>query len=752
MGLSENIKKLMEEALGEAHKELKDYPVMPEHYSTMLKHQNMDARGYYSEIDMDIDARLKRCDIYAERRDTFQQAMYQHVRKEIETKAANLKEQMKQIAKEHRLYTRAARLCTDKEAKESLLQEADKLKESKAVKDYNLLITGLESYAGIGPYKMENETILGFERLIGYVTNGETLYSGGFRDGYYTQRPEQIKIELQDMDQVMEQFKLSHPGIKEKTEEERDKLFPSYELFLRTVDKYALDNLEDTLNSCFQTMDERLNLLIIDGQTLGEIIEEKEGKKERTKEELQALSCSYLNGALRNGSRVEAFMPEAKDATGTKYYDKTVPVVSSKPKERVTMKFWERWLSKIGFFKDKAERYEEQKKMDEKMEACKKRVKEKMSQPLTREEKAVGKMAVRFSAPMTKEQEERLQIGNEIAKETGESFVRDVRCYEKTNGERDKLLYSFFPEEQKSRESVKIEGTSKASRLDRDMPMYYGVAKMLQEKIPFDEILDPTKHVEKRIQIGKELKEKVPVMSEDEFDRMHIDCMKALANEVDKFAEKMGKEIKSSKDFIEKFPQLHTGVVNFYAISMDDFHDKDKAVEYCGGKKEFEDLSKKLETGNRIYDMKLMQKKVMQKYFQVLRGGDGLKIVDNMNNKLSQALVLQGLQSKKPEFISSNVTLSDVFELSTLMKGHPEVKNLQEKADKMDREFLQDWLATDGENQANLKLEFYKEEVTDKTAVENDKAKSFNLKTNVVINNRKMVELKDPVMDEEMGL
>ena len=194
--------------------------------------------GHYSEIDMDIDARLKRCDIYAERRDTFQQAMYQHVRKEIETKAADLKEEMKQIAEKHRLYTRAARLCTDKEAREALLREADELKESKAVKDYNLLITGLESYAGIGPHKMENETILGFERLIGYVTDGETLYSSGFRDGYYTQRPEQINIELRDMDELMEQIMVSHPGIKEKSEEEREKLSPSYEIFLKTVEKY----------------------------------------------------------------------------------------------------------------------------------------------------------------------------------------------------------------------------------------------------------------------------------------------------------------------------------------------------------------------------------------------------------------------------------------------------------------------------------------------------------------------------------
>ena len=53
MSLKEEIKSKKEEALEAAQQELKDYPVMPEHYSTMLKHQN-----FRELIQWDIIAKL----------------------------------------------------------------------------------------------------------------------------------------------------------------------------------------------------------------------------------------------------------------------------------------------------------------------------------------------------------------------------------------------------------------------------------------------------------------------------------------------------------------------------------------------------------------------------------------------------------------------------------------------------------------------------------------------------------------------
>ena len=104
--VSENAKK----AIMDAELELQKYPEMPEHYSTMLKHPSMDATGYYSELDFEIAARLKRCETSVQTKGILEKAMYDHVRGEIETKGAELKNEIIKISKQHRMITRAARI------------------------------------------------------------------------------------------------------------------------------------------------------------------------------------------------------------------------------------------------------------------------------------------------------------------------------------------------------------------------------------------------------------------------------------------------------------------------------------------------------------------------------------------------------------------------------------------------------------------------------------------------------------------
>ena len=179
MDIKENTKDIIVQAVNAAKEELKNYTDMPEHYSVMMKHPNMDAKGYYSEIDMDIAVRLKKCDTYAQRKNIYEQAMYQHVRQEVEAKGADLKKEVQEISKQHRVLTRAARLCEDAEARKAILAKADALKESEPVKNYNMLITGLEHYAGIGPSKMETTVVNALDSLIGYATSGIDHMSTG---------------------------------------------------------------------------------------------------------------------------------------------------------------------------------------------------------------------------------------------------------------------------------------------------------------------------------------------------------------------------------------------------------------------------------------------------------------------------------------------------------------------------------------------------------------------------------------------
>ena len=89
-----NIKESINKYIKDAERELQDYPVMPEHYSTILKHPNLEATGFYSELDFEMGARLKRCDTFIKTKGILENAMYDHVRGEIETKGGDLKKEV----------------------------------------------------------------------------------------------------------------------------------------------------------------------------------------------------------------------------------------------------------------------------------------------------------------------------------------------------------------------------------------------------------------------------------------------------------------------------------------------------------------------------------------------------------------------------------------------------------------------------------------------------------------------------------
>ena len=103
MASGDDKRNIIIEAVEAAKKELENYKDRPEHYSVMLKHPNIDATGIYSEIDMDIAARFRRCDTYAKSKSIYEQAMYNHLRQEIVTKGAGLKEKVEAVSRQHRV-------------------------------------------------------------------------------------------------------------------------------------------------------------------------------------------------------------------------------------------------------------------------------------------------------------------------------------------------------------------------------------------------------------------------------------------------------------------------------------------------------------------------------------------------------------------------------------------------------------------------------------------------------------------------
>ena len=131
------------------------------------------------------------------------------------------------------------------------------------------------------------------------------------------------------MDKFTEQMMQSHPGFREKSEKQKENLGPKDKAFNVTVTHYAKDACKDTLDALAGNLEERMDLLMINGQTLREMIEEKTGNKKPSKEEIENLSCLYVTAALRSEGSVEVFTPYLTSATTKTYRQDPVVIEGS---------------------------------------------------------------------------------------------------------------------------------------------------------------------------------------------------------------------------------------------------------------------------------------------------------------------------------------------------------------------------------------------------------------------------------------
>ena len=122
-----------------------------------------------------------------------------------------------------------------------------------------------------------------------------------------------------------------------------------------------------------------------------------------------------------------------------------------------------------------------------------------------------------------------------------------------------------------------------------------------------------------------------------------------------------------------------------------------------------------------------------------------------MLNKLQKLGIVEGLNSKNPSF-NPKVDMMDMAIYQGIMDAHPEVANLKEKVNTMDKDFLNDLLATGGEKYANMKVKIYDKPMTNTTKIGNIySVGEANLTVNVIINGKEIAQLEDPEAVMEAG-
>ena len=743
----ENLQENMNKAIADAELELQDYPIMPEHYSTMLKHPNLDATGYYSELDFEIAARLKRCDTYIQTQGMLDKAMYEHVRGEIETKGQDLKTVITKLSKQHRILTRAARICQDPAAKEELMGMADSLKNSYAIQQYHHLITGLEHYAGMHRLKpcMPKESIEALNN-IGYLTDGEICRADYTSSERLKSVPSEINIEMRNMDHFMEQVMQSHPSFKEKGTEEKEKLKPTKKIFDMTASSYTKDACKDTLDALAGDLEERMDLLIINGETLREMIKRQAGKKNPTKEQIDTLSCEYVTAALKSGGSVEVFTPHFVSSTSKTYRPEPVVLKGSEPKERVTLTFWEKWLGKLGFFKEKYNQYQLQQKMD----ACRERVKQNLAfEPATkkgtREDLKSGNSRRIVKNALTESEKKEQQNRQKIMEKYKGEYINAVRMREKIRGVKDALTYSFFGDFAENGRGVTINHKFDANfNIFRDIPLYYAVAQMLKKGHSLKDVLDHTKLGNERAKIGREFKNAYEVMSAEEIAKLHVESMQAMAKEIPALVEEMSQVIKTKQDLRDNAHKYYVACVCINVPHMD--HKKrDAAVAYCGGEKAYDDLIEQLSTADTFYGLKDLYDVLYKNYHAVLDGGQ-LRAEDMLNMNLQEEVILTGLRGKEPS-LAPKMKEYELALLKNSMKDNPEVKKFQEQLDNLDEKMVDDVLKKGESDSLDLKIKVGGEmlKTTEDFAVI---PAGFEFAINPIINGQKMLKMEEPVMEK----
>ena len=121
--------------------------VLPDEPEICLRFPGVDPRGVYSSIDMRFKSRMQRLDAVLNlREERFRRQMQDILSSDAVRERWSA---VKELAKRHRILTRAEKLCWDEEAADSIHVQLRKLEIEPAVEELDLVYQGLEYLVGI---------------------------------------------------------------------------------------------------------------------------------------------------------------------------------------------------------------------------------------------------------------------------------------------------------------------------------------------------------------------------------------------------------------------------------------------------------------------------------------------------------------------------------------------------------------------------------------------------------------------------
>ena len=354
-------RKLYEEfALHEAREQLRSAEDLPEDESVCIRFPGVDPRGKFSIIDMKL----------AQRRETIRAtlcARSPEVRAGVEalldsSAFQELDAALTRVAREHRMDTRAAKLCHDASAAAALLLHAKSLKAGSEAAMADTALQGIEYLLGIRSGAVPEDVRNVYASVLGYALTPERMVAG--RSVF---RPESLPIEYPDLSAQLAQMQSSNPKnmsgqIPPEAELSASEIETHIRAYSRAVAMRALNvfyDASESMTSVSEKPVDRGDCLMIDGVTAREILrkrnpfgdsEDASAFETRYAREGHLLTAELLTGALMTGKRVEAFLP---DALG-RLPDTPTRVVKSgfapeKQLSKAVLALWDGFWARQGF-------------------------------------------------------------------------------------------------------------------------------------------------------------------------------------------------------------------------------------------------------------------------------------------------------------------------------------------------------------------------------------------------------------------
>lgn len=370
------------EAKVEAHKEiaqgrawfqLRDKP-MPEGVESSIRCPGVDPMGKYSVIDMRFAKRMDAVESALSVRNEEVQKRVRAVLQACTTRnTANplyvAYSDMQTAAEQHRIFTRASKLCLDPTGREELAQQARELEVDPRVVRFDKLMQGIEYLSGVRLGEVPQEITEFFNTELGIPLSQELAEEGR----QVSQQLPQVAVEFKNIENKALLQTMADPRNWGMTWKEVEKASWDTLNIESGLPAYAAATADRIVTPLFQEaerrtqgMADRSDLISIDGKTVRELAQEQFAASSQAgsfddffRQNSVRMTNELVAAGLMAGKRVEAFVPDKYGQVPKEPTQLTKAGYEPSSLKPEHFNAWQRFFSKRGFYKEKVARQAE---------------------------------------------------------------------------------------------------------------------------------------------------------------------------------------------------------------------------------------------------------------------------------------------------------------------------------------------------------------------------------------------------------